>query len=248
MFKLNLFKIKHCRNNRIYLRILSDRTNRMKHQHIHKSPLFIWGILLLIIGLIGNIMMFVNNNYPHGLYFIFMVSGLFFVLIDFIIRHSRKISLTIKLSLQVLLIILPPLAAYLTFEVILPRANVIIVEKNFQGPFIIFFNIPGYPPIKRIGRDYVMRIPKNGILITSTMSPDVNLVEGYEFDVNLSQSYGKEINGQFGGYGSTSECGGVTFSYGYVTDIYPSELDFDFDKYISETSQIICNKRTIKNP
>ena len=180
-----------------------------------------------------------------------MAIGIGFIIMDRLLRRIEWMSLKSKLLVQIALVVLPPLAVYAKFYLIDPRAEVIIAPKGFEGPYAIIYSIPNYPPVERKNRDLVIRLPQNGVFITSSEPPGSILLETYIEDKTTNSQYGKRIIPPIGGSGSAEslECGKrYRFSYGYISDKLEHELSFDRESFTSRLSDSLCtNGILIKN-
>ncbi len=79
-----------------------------------KSPLTIFSFFLIIVGIILNVRMFLIQAWPTYIFFIIILIGIIFALIDIKIRHSVNFSLRTKYTFQVLLVVfLISIATYL---------------------------------------------------------------------------------------------------------------------------------------
>ena len=54
-----------------------------------------------------------------------------------------------------------------------PPGETYLIPSGYVGWFVVLYNVPGAPPLPIENNDYVIRVPPNGRLTTSTKLPEV---------------------------------------------------------------------------
>ncbi len=211
----------------------------------YKSLLSLFGLFLLVLGLILNVLIFALNWYPTYLFFILMAAGIIFFLIDIPIRKAKRLTLRTKILIQIAIIILPITAIYIKNEIINPRAEITIAPNDFSGPYIVIFGLQEQEKLPREHRDIIERLPQNGILLTSTEIQDMpNLSETYISDGH--NKYGTMILPELGGSGEmiSGDCSlKLFFRTGYIKKLNDtSSLNFDMNNFITKVHDSLCKK------
>jgi hypothetical protein len=172
-----------------------------------------------------------------------MAAGIVFFLIDMPIRTSKKLALRTKLLLQITIITLPVAAIYIKTQIINPRAQVIIAPHEFVGPYIVVFGLKGKSKLPREGRDLIVRLPANGIVLTSTdINETPSIYETYLF--NNNEKYGTEVLTELGQAGQivTANCNmTLNFQAGYFKKQGDTtSISFDMNAFITGVHDSLC--------
>lgn len=209
----------------------------------YKSSLSLFGLFLFVAGLVLNVLMFTLNWYPSYLFFIFMGAGLVFFLIDISIRIAKGLNRKTKVFLQIIVIVLPILIITIKTQIIDARAQVIIAPPNYNGPYIIVFGVKGKPKLSREGRDILIQLPSNGVVLTSTDIHDVpDLYETYLR--NDRDKYGTRVIAEMGEAGQvvTANCKlTLNFEAGYYKKQGDtSSTSFDMNSFVDRVHDSLC--------
>jgi hypothetical protein len=168
-----------------------------------------------------------------------MAIGIIFCLIDIPIRKSEKITAKQRIFIQVSVVLLPIIFILLKTQLINPRAEVIIVPKNFRGPYIVIYGVRGKPKLPHDGRDVIVRIPSNRILLTATTPEKTSDVfETYVDDgihkYGTKTNYLSTYNGTF--YNQEKQKN----SFYYRAGFFHNNVDtFNYDTLDKWTSKIL---------
>ena len=128
--------------------------------------LSITGLILIVVGLASTLIMLIAGIWLTYIFPLFLAVGIIFCILDIPIRKSLRISETQKLIIQLCVIIIPII--FIVKQTINTRTEIIIVPKEFTGPYIVIYGIKGQPKLPNIGKDIIVRIPLNRIILTST--------------------------------------------------------------------------------
>lgn len=224
--------------------------NIKRDMRFHKSLLSLFGLFLIAIGIVLNILMFALLWWPTYLFFISMAVGLLFYVIDIPIRRSQKLSITQKVLIQLTIIIVPIAAIYIKTQIINPRAEVIIASDNFTGPYLVVYGLKGKKKLPREGRDIVVRLPENGILLTSSdVDETPNLFETYVS--KGSEKYGTRVFTDLEGAGKamSADCS-LAFDYRAGYFINPGDTsakNYDMNGFIMRVHDSLCKTFNITN-
>ncbi|MBL3655330.1 DUF6843 domain-containing protein [Fulvivirga sediminis] len=126
-----------------------------------KTPLGIIGILYIFFGLVMNIWMFIDAGWPTYLYFLSIGLGIFFILINGLIKKFRRFKIW-----QALIGISPVLVYCIFIQVNKPSDDVFIIPANFSGTIVLIYRQEDGAKKEYENRKRIYRIPQNGILKT----------------------------------------------------------------------------------
>lgn len=215
----------------------------LQEMKYYKSPLTIFGLILIGFGLILNVRMFFINAWPTYLFLIAMGIGFIFLFIDWPLRKSNRYSKKVKFLIQIAIVTTLTLSFWVKQSFIDDRAKIIIAPEEYEGPFAIIYNMNGYPPLEKHGSDWVAILPENGVLITSTRIEDLpDLIETYI--VNNKLKYGERVIAKLGAIGSitSSKCDQQKMVY-YI-GVYSSKpndkIEFNRSEYINSIYDSLC--------
>jgi hypothetical protein len=172
-----------------------------------------------------------------------MAAGMVFFLIDIPIRKSKRLAFRTKILVQIAIIILPIAIIYVKAQIINPRAQVIIAPHQFVGPYIVIFGVKGRPKLPREGRDIIVRLPSNGIVLTSSdIDETPSLYETYLS--NSNERYGTQVFTELGQAGQvvTENCKmTMNFQGGYFKrQGDTTSISFDMNKFITGVHDSLC--------
>ena len=127
---------------------------------IKNKILLYFGITILTIGIIINILMYVNEWYPTYLFFIVCGIGIIQIGISFL-------NLKIKKIWQLLWSILPFLIGLVYFQIAAPSKDIFLIPKGYIGKITIQYGQVDGQEKEFEGLWRIYRIPNNGILKTN---------------------------------------------------------------------------------
>ena len=113
----------------------------------------------MIIGIILNILMFINKAWPTSIFAILFLIGLCFYLIS-------KWFKTISNLTQILIIIFPFLTYYVYYKVNEPSKDIFLIPQNYRGKVAIIYDQKNGENEEYEGKYRIYKIPENGILKT----------------------------------------------------------------------------------
>ena len=86
---------------------------------------------MLLLGTMFNILMFIYGGYPTYLFFIMMGVGLLLFVLSIIFKN-------INTWLQILISLIPFIAAYIFFDSSSPSKDIYLIPKGYRGKVTIY--------------------------------------------------------------------------------------------------------------
>ncbi len=157
-------------------------------KRIINSPLKILGLLTVIFGLLG--VLTFSYFFFVGIYLV--VIGFFIYLINFLIHKFLKDKKLYWITQSVLATtyIIIAFVTYMKWQ----EHNYLIFPKDFKGQAGIIFGIEGYPELPKTKFwKKTIKIPKDGIIITSTKVEDIPNSVRFAYSDNSEVKY-QDIN------------------------------------------------------
>lgn len=157
--------------------------------------------------------MFLRPSYPTYIFFITLAIGVGTIILDHFIRKWPRRSNGLTYFLQALLV---AIFSFLIFKISDPKGGRIHIQfpEEFEGPFILLYNMDGYPPIEKYNSKHTVFIPEDGILLTSTDYSDINSLISYE--VTSSSNGEKQFYSSYGMFQSSNCDRKFIFTYGVI--------------------------------
>ncbi|MGX9987484.1 DUF6843 domain-containing protein [Soonwooa purpurea] len=135
-----------------------------------------FGIGIMFLGIILNILMVINQAWPTYLYGILFLIGLCFFLIAKYFKNT-------PIFLQLLIIITPFLTYYIYYEINSSSKDIFLIPNGFRGKVVILYDQKNGTEKEYEGNFRVYKIPKNGILKTKFK------VKGDSWDIGDAKYY-----------------------------------------------------------
>ena len=126
-----------------------------------KTPLKLryFGIGIMILGIVLNILMVINQAWPTFLYSILFLIGLTFFLIS---KNFKNISNV----LQIFIVAIPFLSYYVYAEINSASKDIFLIPNSYRGKVVILYDQKNGAEKEFEGNYRVYKIPTNGILKT----------------------------------------------------------------------------------
>ena len=139
--------------------------NKLKYMKWYKTPLAIWGVILLLLGFILNIMMFSMIWPSTYLFFAMMTIGFVFIVVSLIVErtHLKRID---KLIVQLILIPTPIIFFWFLYIGKLAESEKYLIPVGYTGRVFVFHS-HNYGSETEYENDFrVYRITDEGVLKT----------------------------------------------------------------------------------
>lgn len=117
------------------------------------------GLGLLIIGTAFNIYINAIRAWPTYLYFLMIIVGVILLIISFLFRHLNTFW-------QILIALLPFLAASVLYQINSASNDIFLIKKNFRGKVTVYYNQRNGQEEYYEGKWRVYDIPISGVLET----------------------------------------------------------------------------------
>ena len=117
-----------------------------------------FGVTVLIIGIIFNILMIVNEAWPTYLFFIICLIGIIQIVLSFLKK--------IKIVWQIFWSLIPFILGYGYLQIDAPSKDIYLIPNNYQGKVEILYGIINGQKKESEGLWRVYRIPESGKLKT----------------------------------------------------------------------------------
>ena len=126
-----------------------------------KGNLFLrfFGLIILLVGIIFNILMIVNEAWPTYLFLIFCIIGISQICLSFIAKRM-------KIGWQIFWSILPILLLYMIIEIDSSSKDIFLIPKGFHGEVKIQYGVKNGRAKESEGFWRIYTIPKDGKLKT----------------------------------------------------------------------------------
>jgi energy-coupling factor transporter transmembrane protein EcfT len=143
-----------------------------------KKNLFLryFGLIILAVGIIFNILMFVYKAWPTYLFLIFCIVGILQICFSFIDKR-------IKIGWQIFWSILPLLLLYIIIQIDSSSKDIFLIPKGFHGEVQIQYGIKNGREKESEGFWRIYTIPKDGKLETQYK------LKGESIDLSGAQYY-----------------------------------------------------------